>query len=70
METQDSQNQTVEKVLCFASEMILAIMNHEICRKVSIKNKKKAEYNKKYIVYITYFFTLFLISYYIEHHSR
>jgi hypothetical protein len=55
METQDSQNQTVEKVLCFASEMILAIMNHEICRKVSIKSKN-GEYNKKYIVYITYIF--------------
>ena len=42
MEIQGSQ-QTVEKVLCFASEMITAIMNHEICRNVS-SNQSRKEY--------------------------
>ena len=38
MEIQGSQ-ETVDKVLCFASEMILAIVNHEVCSSVSINNK-------------------------------
>ena len=46
MEIQDSE-QTVEKVLCFAGEMISAIMNREICSKVSIKNKKNGFQQKK-----------------------
>ena len=46
MEVQGSQ-QTVEKVLCFANEMISAIMNHEICSKVSIKKRKECISTKK-----------------------
>ncbi len=38
MEIQGSQ-ETVDKVLCFASEMILAIVNHEICSSVSVNNE-------------------------------
>ena len=40
MEIQGSQ-EVVEKVLWFASEMILAIMNHEIFNSVSIRNKNQ-----------------------------
>ena len=38
MEIQGSQ-ETVDKVLCFASEMILAIVNHQICSSVSVNNE-------------------------------